>query len=175
MLGFFLGPLADLFHNLSETSYYPHPFFLGLAFFVPFLFGSATVLVGLSHVFIDQILSRHISLTWTQVVLGLVGFLGIYAVSGYFRLGPSFLLYLLLGSIAIVIWYFLDQTAVGLFLALLTAIGGCAVEITLGLVGQFHYNAPDLWGIPLWLPFLYMVASVAVGNLARKMYEIEGP
>ena len=52
-------------------------------------------------------------------------------------------------------------------LALATAAVGVGVEATLASRGVFSYVAPDAGRVASWLPWLYVAASVAVGNLAR--------
>ena len=105
ILGAFLGPLCDLFHNLSQTSGYPYPFFLGLAWWVPLLMGSATAFIGQSTLMIDDFFKqpkRHLS--WMKVFLGLFQFAFIYFVSGFLKVETS-ILFLTLALIASISWY----------------------------------------------------------------------
>jgi hypothetical protein len=64
-------------------------------------------------------------------------------------------------------WIVLDGTVVGLGLAIATAASGVLVEATLVSLGVFTYVAPDAGRVASWLPWLYVAASVAVGNFAR--------
>jgi hypothetical protein len=56
----------------------------------------------------------------------------------------------------------------GLFVSLLTAVAGPALEIGLvNLTGLYHYNGADFMGVVSWIPWVYMAGGPAVGNLAR--------
>jgi len=168
-IGFLLGPLCDLFHVLSHTSGYPYPKILGLAWWVPFLFGSAGCVVGYSHVQFDRIFHRpKREFSNQKIIFGLLSFMMIYAVSGFYT-DEGMLKFLILALMALVSWIIFDKTFLGLVLAVATAFLGCLVEIFLISIGHFYYVHPDIWGIPYWLPFLYIVASVSVGNLGRKL------
>lgn len=171
MIGFFLGPASDLFHNVTNTSGYPYPAFLGLAWWVPLLFSGATVLVALSHVYSDKLFRQpKRELSWKKVIFGLLSFFLIYAISGFLKINllPKFLI---LAVIALDVWFFFDKTLYGFILSILTAICGCLVESSLVQIGHFYYVEPDFLGVPYWLPFLYITASVSVGNLGRKLFE----
>jgi hypothetical protein len=76
---------------------------------------------------------------------------------------------LLIAGSTILVWLLLDRTWQGVVLAILTAIVGTLVEITLVRLGAFWYLPPKdaLFGVGSWLPWLYFSASVAVGNLGR--------
>lgn len=170
LIGATLGPLCDLFHVLSKTSGYPFPRFYGLAFWVPILFGSATVVLALSHVLSDKIFKRpKRELSKRQIVMGLLTFMFIYYASGFLMVSEVLKL-IILGFIAFTTWCLFDRTLYGLILAIITAFFGCLVEILIIRTGHFYYNIHDVFRIPYWLPFLYMTASVAVGNLGRKLY-----
>lgn len=73
----------------------------------------------------------------------------------------------------VTVWYFFNKSLFGLFLAVLVGFIGSIVEILIAETGHFYYNVKHFHGIPYWLPFLYMTASVAVGNLGKKLYEPE--
>ena len=66
---------------------------------------------------------------------------------------------------------FLDKTVYGLVLAVLAGIGGVLFEATLVAFEQFFYFKPyaHVMGVPLWLPLIYIVASIVIGNFARKL------
>lgn len=62
----------------------------------------------------------------------------------------------------------LDRTPQGACLAAATAIAGPAVEVTLTSIGAFGYAAPDVLGVPVWLPALYLVSAPVLGHGARR-------
>ena len=66
-------------------------------------------------------------------------------------------------------WYVSDKTWQGFVLAILTAIVGTGFEMVLTTTGHFYYTQPHILGVPVWLPLLYICASIAVGNLGRKL------
>lgn len=65
------------------------------------------------------------------------------------------------------VWVACDRSRAGLLLAIGTAIVGCFVEVALTSLDAFHYVHPDAGPIASWLPWIYVTASVAVGNLGR--------
>ena len=77
------------------------------------------------------------------------------------------LLVLLLG--AFTAWRIVDRTWQGVVLAVGNAVTGCTTEIVLTHIGAFRHLQPDVFGIPIWLPGLYLVAGPAVGQLARRV------
>jgi hypothetical protein len=38
--------------------------------------------------------------------------------------------------------------------------------------GAFTYLHPDVFGVPYWLPCIYAIASLAVGDLGRSLISI---
>lgn len=60
-----------------------------------------------------------------------------------------------------------DRIWQGAAMALGTGVGGVVVEATLVRLGLFHHRRPDVGGLPVWLPLLYVGGPVAIGNLAR--------
>ncbi len=73
----------------------------------------------------------------------------------------------ILSAIFLTGWALCDRTPLGLAIAALAALFGPAVEITLIRAGVFVHHEAHLLGIPVWLPFLYLTASVGLGSLAR--------
>lgn len=170
-IGAILGPVSDSFHVMSLTSGYPFPKYFGLAWWVPILFGGATVVLAISHVGADKLFKRpKKAISWKEVIGGLLCFMFIYYASGFLVL-PDLYRIIVLGFFAFAVWYLFDKSFLGLILAIIVAFFGCLVEILIIGTGHFYYNIKDIYGIPYWLPFLYMTASVAVGNLGRKLYE----
>jgi len=65
-------------------------------------------------------------------------------------------------------WWGFDRTAQGFAMASLTAIAGPAAEIFLINVAHLYaYAAPDVLGVPTWIPWVYFCGAPAVGLLAR--------
>ena len=171
LIGATFGTLFDGFHTHSGTTGYFYPSILKAAWYVPIIFGVAAVCIGLSHVQSDKVLHRKSpSLAWISIVLGIALLGAGFALSGFLPWSNFNKTFLLMGLYWIA-WILWDQTWQGILCALLTGIIGPAVEHL--LIFHFHvhfFSKPDLFGVPYWLAPLYMIASVAVGNLGRKLY-----
>ena len=176
--GAILGPVGDLCHLLTDTTSYPQQiyrfyFFNLIPFWVPLLFGSATLMIGLTHALCDAWFNVTQERFGTKhKVVGLLAplfFLTVYGASGLIPRGV-----VLLGIIAFLFWFFLDRAPLGAIMALLTALAGTSVEIGLVSNGIFSYqpHVSGLFGVAPWLPWLYVMASVTVGNLGRLLYRI---
>ena len=163
--GAVLGTLLDGVHVTTATTRYAHPFVLGLAWWVPGLFAGAALAIGFSHRLADRVVGRDVRPGRRAVIAGLVVLLALWATSGLVKPARAALVVLVPASLAT--WWALERTAVGLVLALATAAVGVGVEATLASRGVFSYVAPDAGRVASWLPWLYVAASVAVGNLAR--------
>ena len=176
-LGAVVGPIGDAFHVHSGTTDYPKDVFglylWRLPFWVPLIFGCAGLAIGLSHPQMDRLLGapqqRPGSRSLDLVVFGIAAFLGIYAMTAYAPLVPEGSLDVLIAVSALLMWGLLDRTWQGLVLAVLTALVGTTTEILLVKLGAFEYLPPKngLFGVLTSLPWLYISASVAVGNLGR--------
>src|SRR2546427_3107327 len=56
LLGATLGTALDAFHVYSHVEQYTKPAFFWVAWWVPFLFGSAAVAIGYSHPLVDPLI-----------------------------------------------------------------------------------------------------------------------
>lgn len=169
LLGATLGSFMDGFHTYSHTTAYTNPVFLKMAWWVPLLFGSAYVFIGVSHVdFYKFFKPKKEFLGWDRVILSFFLFALVYFASAFLHTENSFKVILLYSS-AILIWMFFSGNWQGILLAVLTGLAGSSVEILLSHYKTFSYLQPDIWGIPYWLPSLYMCGSIAGGNLVRKL------
>lgn len=178
VLGAVLGTLGDLSHVVSGTTAYPPGvygwYFWRLPFWVPLLFGAATVAIGLSHLAMDSLLGGPRRPGARSVPLALIAnaaFLGLYLVSGFLPWETGGLNHLAMAAGAVLIWAAFERTAQGVLLAAGTALAGTAFEMLLVDRGVFSYSprAANFHGVAVWLPWLYAASSVAVGNLARAL------
>lgn len=165
LAGAALGTVLDLVHVATATTRYHEPALLGLAWWSPLLFAGAALAIGRSHTAVDTLFGRRPSPDTRHVALGLAALLGLWVASGLMK-GPR-VATPLLAVASLVVWWRLEGTALGLALAFATAAGGVLVEVTLVSSGAFSYVDPDAGRVASWLPWLYVAASVAVGNLAR--------
>lgn len=168
-IGGVIGAVCDGFHSHSDILFYPNEWFLKAAWWVPLLFGLATLTVAYGHLFYDRLLRRpRIALSWTRVVAGLLGFVAVYAGSAFLPLSDILKTIVLSMGVALMIWQ-LNPSWYAIPPLLTTALIGCTVEGALSRMDYFHYTHPDILGVPMWLPLLYAAASIGVGNWARKL------
>jgi hypothetical protein len=59
-----------------------------------------------------------------------------------------------------------------LLLSFVTAITGTLIEMILVAAGAFIYLHSDVFGVPYWLPCIYAIASLAVGDLGGSLMSI---
>jgi hypothetical protein len=171
LLGATLGTALDAIHVYSNTEHYPPPTILGLAWWVPLLFGAAAVAIGYSHPMVDPLLhhvrSRRLvssigELTW----LLLAYLISASEIASIAKAGLILIIYLNFLVVAGKSWQ-------NVLLSLVTAITGTLVEMILVTVGAFKYTHPEILGlVPYWLPFLYICASLAVGDLGRSLLAV---
>lgn len=92
-------------------------------------------------------------------------------------------LHAFLATTAFACWYIWDRTLTGAVMTFTTGVAGPWVEIGLlqaypAFTGTelYHYNNPDILGIPLWIAWVYGCGAPAVGNLARGVWRfVEKP
>lgn len=179
--GGLMGTLGDYSHVVTRTLGYPDPLLPlpgGQPIWVPFLFGAASAGIGLSHIFLlkqFKILPSE-PVTLKHVIQGSVFFQTTYSLSGFLPLSPTGLRDALLYPAAGLCWFFLDRSWQGAVAAFGTAIVGTAVEVTLCKLGAFYYfpEVTAALGVPSWLPALYLIAAVAVGNFTLYLYGQSG-
>jgi hypothetical protein len=144
------------------------PLFLEVAWWVPLLFGFATVAIGYSHPFIDPLIHnlrrpRRLSTSIAELTWLLLAY--VITASPINSLAKT----LLLSLIYFNFWLLTARGWQNLLLSLVTAITGTLVEMTLVAAGAFSYLQPDILGVPYWLPLMYACASLAVGDLGRSL------
>lgn len=77
----------------------------------------------------------------------------------------------ILAACAMLTYLVFDRTAMGLVVAVVAALLGPLVEITLSSgFHLFYYTRPDAMGVPSWLCWLYVAAAAAVGSLGRQLW-----
>lgn len=168
-LGGVIGAVCDGFHSHTHILIYPNEWVLKMAWWVPLLFGTATLTVAYGHLLYDRAL--HLprrTLSWGEVIGGLLGFMAVYAGSAFLP-GSDLVKTLILGAAVVGMTGLWNRSWHALPPMFTTAAIGCSIEMTLSHLGHFQYTHPDIWGIPMWLPLLYAAASIGVGNWARKL------
>lgn len=170
-----MGTVLDALHVLNETAVYQGVAripLLEVAFYVPLEFMAAGFTVGMLRPELDEELSRARSEQPLSHVLAGMGVLAAaWFASGWLtRLRvENWEIAAVLWPVAALCWAAFDRTWQGAVAAVITAGIGVGVEAGLVKSGTYRYLYPDFWGLPLWLPALYMIACVSVGNLGRFM------
>ena len=168
LLGATLGSALDAIHTHFGATTYPHPVFFGMAWWTPLLFGSAFA-IGALRPLLDLWLAEpgataprprawQLGVTWAAFI------------SAYF----SSVLPLAWGPISVLLslyfvigWLACGRDRASLAIALLAALLGPAFEGLLVSQGAFVHLTDTRFGLPGWLPFLYLNAAVALTTLAR--------
>ncbi len=168
LLGAMFGTALDAFHVYSSVEKYPRPAFLGVAWWVPLLFGFATIAIGYSHPLVDPLIHnlrrpRRLSTSIAELAWLLLAY--VIAASSISSLAKTILLSLIYFNF----WLLTGRGWQNLLLSLVTAITGTLVEMILVAGRTFLYLQPDIRGVPYWLPFMYAIASLAVGDLGRSL------
>ena len=172
--GSVLCTLLDQLHvRFGVLSYRSGPM-LGQAPWVPLLFAGATF-VGLfgyltwsrKFGFRRDLLDGSRDVWGTREAgVALVWMVGAYAVSGPLQHWPRALTAAYLLTYALRCW---SLRAPGLWLnSLQFALGGTMFESALASTGAFHYEHPDLWGVPLWLPGIYLHTTPILRAVLRR-------
>jgi hypothetical protein len=161
-----IGSALDAFHVRSGIERYAVPAFLGIAWWVPLLLGTAAVAIGYSHPLLDPLLGQAPRPHPLPVsVAGLSWLLLAYLISATALLSIEKVV--LLCTIYLNFWLLAGRSWQNLLLSVITAITGTLIEMLLVAAGAFSYVHPDFIGVPYWLPCMYACASLALGNLGR--------
>jgi hypothetical protein len=160
-LGATLGSALDAIHSHFGAISYTSPVFARAAWWVPLLFAGAYA-AGIVR---PLLAGEEPALPGWKVALGMGLFIAAYWLTVAPWPWPARCA--ILSVIFLAGWAICDRTRLGLVIAALAAIFGPAVEITLIRAGVFVHHEAHVFGIPVWLPFLYLTASVGLGGLAR--------
>jgi len=167
LFGLIFGPLLDYLHVHNGAITYPYSPG-AIAWWVPLEFSAGCVFVAAYHLGFDRVRGHHApppstrSLIASMLVFGLVWWL-----TGALSEWSSAYVTLVAAPTALLALVLFDGTLHGAVLALFTAVGGMAFEANLVRLGFFAHKHTDVAGVPLWLPCIYLTASVAVGKYAR--------
>ena len=175
VFGAVVGSALDGLHTHSGSIAYASPWVFMMSPWTPVIFGLAGLSVGLSYPLAERVTGRRPGreLTWVEVGGGFAVFAGLYAVSGYLPASNTVkLVVLMVGAAGLFAW--LARTALGLALAVATAVVGPLVEVGLVRAGLFGYREPDALGVAMWLPALYASGSIAFGAVGQKVMEGAG-
>jgi hypothetical protein len=171
-LGAIAGTALDAIHAHNQVERYPTPVLFGVAWWVPLLFGAAAVAIGVSHPFVDPLLHQRRSPPLINSIAELAWLLLAYLLSAgaldtFTKTGLLLLIYLNF-------WLLSGHAWQNLVFSIATAITGTLIEMILVSAGAFAYLHPDWFGVPYWLPCIYAIASLAVGDMGRSFILASG-
>jgi hypothetical protein len=158
--GAIAGTLLDHLHVWGGVLGYPHVAFWGEALWVPPLFGAAAVAMVGSW----RLTFRGAEARWRNgwpALFYFALFVAAYATSVALQRLPVAALALM---VAVWLPFALRLGPRAIWYGVLAAAVGCLVESSLSWANLFHYYAPGQMGflpVPLWLPGLYLHASLA--------------
>lgn len=162
LIGAVVGTFFDSLFTRAGIATYATPFLFQEAWWVPFLFGFATLLIGSM-----QSRFHPMKTTAKQNFFISLCFLILACLSTAYLKIPNIEKGVLLFVFYLFSWGVRDRTLLSFVFALITAVCGSFLESALGKIGLYTYAGPDFMGIPTWLPFLYLHVSQAVGYLGR--------
>lgn len=163
VVGGIVGALLDQIHVRYGVLHYPHPVLFDQAWWVVPLFGAATLaILSGARMFI----TRFPATREHRVAGSLAWFVAAYWASGVWQAHPNAL------AVAYVIGLLLHTTHLPtLGFAVLLAACGCAFEAWLSSTGAFTYSFPDVAGLPIWLPGLYLQGAPAALAVTTWLHE----
>lgn len=147
---------------------YEDPTVLGFAWWTPAVFAAFGLAMAFSDGWLARIVPQPPRLPATPFALGasaawLVLF---YAASAAFKT-HDLTLALAFGAVFSWRWWRRPRRADGLH-ALLAAATGVSIAHQLSQRGGFGYTVAAPWGVPLWLPVLYLFAAFVAQDLTRE-------
>jgi hypothetical protein len=168
VIGGVVGAALDHLHVLSGVLTYPPRNYDLIR--TPSLFGAAALAMTWPY----RLIFRRAAVRWNSpvpTVMFTAGFAAAYALTAFQKDRPLAVAVILLAAwipLALratpgVVWY-----------GLIVAVGGPLVEASLQASGTFTYVAPGLipWlRVPIWLPFLYLHASLAARGLDMVLFQ----
>ena len=175
LLGAIVVSFFDGFHTHSGTTRYPHPWLWQMAPWVPLLFGASVGIGGPVYAALyPRVGGRRAPPPARDLVIAFVLFGALYFSTGFLPASSGAKLALLLvGAAVFHLW--LDRTVQGLALSLGTAIVGPCVEASLVHLGAFEYVHPEVLGVTIWLPALYLCSGPVLGQLSRRVLQLDAP
>jgi hypothetical protein len=162
--------LCDQIHVQSGVLDYETGGFFGQAWWVPLQFGFASLAIVAGAA---PFARRRAEPGAAAFVTGTLWFVGAYAASGVFDAHPEALAVAFLvtwaGRVALA-----QRPGNLVAYSLLLAAAGTGAEAILSAAGTFAYANPDVLGVPVWLPGLYLHGAPLALALAAAVAEPEG-
>lgn len=167
--GAIVGTGLDILLVSTQVESYSHPTAFGISWWVPLLFGATTVCIAYAHLAILPLIGDlHRQGTLLNAIVEQGWILLAYLLIIIHMDTPSKTL--LMSIICFQFWLLSKKSWQNLLLSIVIAITGTLIEMILVAAGTFVYIQPDLFGVPYWLPLVYICASFAVGELGRALF-----
>lgn len=165
-----LGALCDQIHVRFGVLSYPRPDLLAQAWWVApnFAVSAVLMMVG-SQPFVErapQTAGAHPS--WRQLTEAALWFLTAYFASGLLFRHPAWLFAGYVATWLARVWPRVERKPL-LVHGILLAAAGTGYEAVLSALGTFHYHHPDVLGVPVWLPGLYLHGSPLAFQITRAL------
>jgi hypothetical protein len=164
LVGAAICTACDHLHVVYGVLWYPQPIFWQQAWWVAPLMASASlVLVWAAEPVRRALGGGSLGAQGLRGVLGDgVAFVAAYVFTSFGH-GPDAVL-----GILVAFWLARAVRSPGwvVVYTILTAIGGCLVEAALSRAGLFHYRHPDHFGVPRWLPGIYLHAGYLTATIS---------
>lgn len=155
---------------------YPHAYLFGQAWWVPFLFAVVTLVVPTfavaTRILLPPSTPFPLDVGGSALISGawfVSAFLAGGLFDGYSRELATVLAVIWLGRL----WVASESFREGIVLAALsiaTSLAGTVGESAASWLGLMHYPRPDFWGVPFWLPALWLHAALFARDLAREWF-----
>ncbi|MEK6606893.1 MAG: hypothetical protein AABZ30_04455 [Myxococcota bacterium] len=170
VVGAILGTACDQIHVQFGVLWYPRPFMLGQAWWVPPLFGGAGIALSYGPALILRALpaAPPPARPGREIAIAGASFVAAYFATGVFSAHPLALAAGLAAAWAARLVRLDRREAVGaLVVSLTAAAAGSLFEAALSSTGAFFYHRPDALGVPIWLPSLYLHVALLGRAIAR--------
>jgi hypothetical protein len=159
--------LCDQIHVQAGVLDYETGGFFGQAWWVPLQFGVAAVAIVAG---VAPFARGRAKPGAAAFVTGTLWFVAAYAASGLFDAHPY-----ALAAAFVVTWAvrvaLARQPASLVAFSLLLAAAGTGAEAILSAAGTFAYTNPNVLGVPIWLPGLYLHGAPLALALSRALSE----
>ena len=168
-VGALLCTVGDHLHAVSGILDYAHVFAWDQAWWVPLLFACATLscVSGAAPFLTRGAPMRTPDIR--QISADGIGFLAAYAYTSFAPAERPNVTLLVLAT-AFLVRVMAERRAPMLVVyCLFLSAAGAVFEGTLSLTGAFAYRHPDFYGVPRWLPGIYLHAGLIAGELSLFM------
>ena len=170
-MGALICTLGDAGHVMNQVDgYYPSSLNLlpfGIPLWVPLQFGIASVVLFWVHFRFLKTLPPSRPIHWTRPLLAGAYFLSLYWFSSNQSIPTGNWKDFWMAVFSVFFWALDLFNRRMLVLAFFTALVGTGIEILFVHQFVFFYlpGSNNLWGVPSWLPWLYVTGSLTVSKV----------